>query len=83
MQKVNKVVRVNFAGGILGMIFGSSKGKVQSVIQSENSEGWNFIEAITDQPNLIIFVVRLLLLAITLGLWTLSTGYLFVFEKPR
>lgn len=83
MQKINNVVRVSFAGGLLGLIFGSSRGKIQSVVQSQNSEGWNYVEAIPDQPNLVIHLLRLLLLIVTLGLWTISTGYLFVFEKPR
>lgn len=83
MQKINQVIRVNFAGGLIGVLFGSSRGKIQSVVQDANSDGWNYVEAINDQPNLIIYVLRFLLLILTLGLWTLSTGYLLIFEKPR
>lgn len=83
MQKINKVVRVSFSGGILGMILGSSRGKVESVVQKHNSDGWNVAEVIPDNPNLAIWLVRLILLILTLGLWTLSSGYLFIMEKPR
>ena len=82
-QKTNRVVRLSFTGGLLGLLFGSSRGKVERAIQSQNAEGWNYVEAIPDQPNLAIFVLRLLFLICTLGLWTISTGYLFIFEKPR
>lgn len=83
MEKTNKVVRLSYSGGLLGLLAGRSKGKVEAVIKAENAKGWNFCEAIPDQPNLIIHLVRLLILIATLGLWTLSTGYLFIFEKPR
>ncbi len=83
MQRINKVVRVNFAGGLLGIFAGSSRGKIEKVILAENSDGWNFVEFIPDQPNLIILFLRALLLVCTIGLWTISTGYIFVFEKPR
>jgi len=83
MQKINKVVRVNFSGGLLGIFFGSSRGKVESVVQKHNAEGWNVAEIIPDNPNLIIWIIRLVLLTITLGLWTISSGLLFIMEKPR
>ena len=83
MQKINKVVRVSFSGGILGLIFGSSRGKVESVVQKHNADGWNVAEIIPDSPNLILLVIRLLLLIVTIGLWTISSGYLFIMEKPR
>jgi hypothetical protein len=82
MYKKNKVVRVNFAGGLLGLVFGSSRGKVEAVVQKHNLEGWNVAEVIADNPNLALILVRLILLIITLGLWTISSGYLFILEKP-
>lgn len=83
MHKLNKVVRISFAGGLLGFIFGSHRGKIERVIQTENADGWNLAEVIPDNPNIAIWFIRLLLLTLTLGLWTLANGYIFVFEKPR
>jgi len=83
LGKVNKAVRLNYAGGLLGLFFGSSRGKVDKVLNEHNADGWNLAEVMPDQPNLIIWVLRFLLLALTLGLWTLSTGYILIFEKPR
>ncbi len=83
MQKVNKVVRVSFSGGLLGLIFGSSRGKVENTVQKHNADGWNVAEVIPDNPNLVIWFLRALILLVTLGLWTISSGYLFIMEKPR
>jgi hypothetical protein len=80
--RTNKVVRVNFAGGILGLIFGSHKGKLEGVINKQNAEGWNLAEVIPDNLNIALILIRLILLILTLGLWTFSTGYLLVFERP-
>ncbi len=81
-NRTNKVVRVNFAGGLLGLIFGSHRGKLETVISQENSNGWNLAEYIPDNPNLALLLLRLVLLVLTLGLWTIATGYILVFEKP-
>lgn len=83
MQKLNRAVRVSYSGGLIGLFFGRSQGKVEAVLQKQNAEGWNYCEMVPDQPNLLIHLLRFLLLIATLGLWTLSTGYIFIFEKPR
>ena len=80
---MNKVIRVNFSGGLLGALFGSSRGKIERALKLENDKGWNLAEVIPDNPNLALVVLRLVILILTLFLWTFSTGYLLVFEKPR
>lgn len=82
MHKTNKVVRVSFSGGLLGLIFGSARGKLEEVIQEHNKQGWNLAEVVPDNPNLLIWILRFALLILTLGLWTLSNGYLLVMERP-
>ena len=82
-RKDNKVIRVNFAGGLLGLIFGSHRGKLQKSIEEENKQGWNYVDSIPDDPNLLLIVLRLLLLFATLGLWTLGAGYILIFERPK
>jgi len=82
-QKINRAVRVSFSGGLLGLLFGSSRGTVDAVLYNQNADGWNLTVVIPDNPNLAIWIVRLALLVVTLGLWTISNGYIFVFEKAR
>ena len=82
MRKKNKVVRISYSGGLIGLLIGSSRGKLEAILHEHNKDGWNLAEVVPDNPNLIIWIVRLLLLVLTLGLWTLSNGYLLILEKP-
>lgn len=81
-RKENSLSRVNFTGGIIGLLAGSQFAKLQKAISMKNAEGWNLTEVIPENRNLIIWILRLAVLVLTLGLWTLSTGYILVFERP-
>lgn len=81
--KENCLARVNFSGGIIGLIAGSQFGRIETIVNRMNSEGWNLAEVIPENRNLIVWILRVILLVLTLGLWTLSTGYILVFERPR
>ena len=82
MQKTNKVVRISYSGGLIGLIFGSARGKLSRVLDEQNGQGWNLAEIMADNPNLLIWILRLAILVVTLGLWTLSNSYLLVLERP-
>ena len=81
MSKEKKVERLTYSGGILGVLFGSSKGKLQSKVMEMNQLGWNLHFIHKDEVNLVIILIRWLLLALTLGLWTIGSSVLLVFEK--
>jgi len=83
MKKINKVERLTYSGGILGMLFGSTKGKMQDKITEMNNQGWNLHFIHNDQPNLVIWIIRLLILLVTLGLWTMGSSEILVFEKEE
>jgi hypothetical protein len=69
-------------GGLLGLVFGSARGKLDYILEQHNRDGWNLAEVVPDNPNLLIWILRLALLVVTLGLWTLSNGYLLILERP-
>lgn len=50
MQKVNSVVRISFASGMSGLVFGSTGGKVDRILQGQNRMGRNMAEVIPDAP---------------------------------
>ena len=83
MQKINKVDRIRYSGGIIGLLFGSTKGKMQNKITEMNKQGWNLHLIHNDQPNLVIWIIRLLILILTLGLWTIGSSEILVFEKEE
>ena len=82
LQKENSLARVSFTGGLIGLTAGSQFGRLQKGILAENKKGWNLAEVIPENRNLIVWVFRIVLLILTLGLWTLATGYILVFERP-
>ena len=83
MAKINSVERINYAGGLLGLFFGSSKGKLGAKILDMNSQGWNLHLIHQEQLNLAWVMVRLIILLLTLGLWTIGNSELLIFEKDR
>ncbi|WP_375229860.1 hypothetical protein [Roseobacter sp. S98] len=82
LTKENRLARVSFTGGIIGAVAGSEFGRLEKVVSVHNAEGWNVAEIVPESRNLIVWILRLLLLIVTLGLWTISTGYIVIFERP-
>ena len=83
MKKVNQIERLNYSGGLLGMIFGSTKGKMQNKVSEMNNQGWNLHFINNDQPNLILWIIRFLILVLTIGLWTIGSSEILIFEKEE
>ena len=83
MKKINQIERLNYSGGLLGMIFGSTKGKMQDKVSEMNNQGWNLHFINNDQPNLILWIIRFLILVLTIGLWTIGSSEILIFEKEE
>ncbi len=83
MAKENLVERINYSGGLLGLFFGSSKGKLQNRVTQLNKEGWNLHLIHNDGGNLLIVIFRIILLCLTLFMWTIGSSELLVFEREK
>jgi len=83
MPKANQVERINYVGGLYGLIAGNSRGKLQSKIDEMNQQGWNLHCIHSESINLIMLLFRMFLLFITLGFWTIGSSELLIFEKDR
>ena len=84
MPKANKVVRISLAGGIIGLLTTNPRRALDERIDKENQEGWNAIHFSEHaDTNLLLYLLRLLVLVVTLGLWTWGAGYLILFERER
>ena len=83
MSKVNQVERISYAGGLYGLFFGSSKGKLQAKVEEMNQRGWNLHFIHADGLNIVHIVLRIFLLFVTLGIWTLGSSELLIFEKDK
>ena len=80
---INQVERISYAGGLYGLIFGSSRGKLQAKVEEMNQRGWHLHFIHPESVNLLRLLFRVFLLFITLGIWTLGSSELLVFEKER
>ena len=82
MAKVNKVVRIALSGGIIGLLTTNPRRALDQRIDKENQEGWTATYFIThSETNLFMSILRLLVLFLTLFLWTFGAGYLVLFER--
>ena len=81
---MNKVVNVTFAGGIIGLLAGSPLNSLNDIIEKENANGWRVIQIIpAASGNIFLVILRLLILAITLFLYTRENGYYIIMEKQE
>ena len=82
MAKKNHISRISLAGGIIGALTTNPRKALQNELDRLNSEGWEvtFIQPHSTH-NMLIIVLQLLLLAVTLGLYTWGGGYLILAEQ--
>ena len=83
MPKINTVERIQYAGGLYGLLFGSSKGKLAAKVLDMNSQGWNLHSIHQEQLNLAWLLLKFLILILTLTIWTFGNSELLIFEKDR
>lgn len=78
----NKVSKITLTGGIIGLFAGSSLSALNKRISSENAQGWEVVQVLPDTSlNILTVILRMLLLMITLFLYTTSNGYYIVLKR--
>jgi len=81
-NQTNKVVNVTLTGGLIGMFGSSPQNRLNKIIKKENANGWRVVQVIpADSGNIFLALFRLLLLIITLFLYTTSNGYYVIMER--
>lgn len=82
LDQTNKVVNVTLTGGLIGLFGDSPQNSLNNRIKKENANGWRVIQVIpADSGNIFLTIFRLLLLVITLFLFTTSNGYYVIMER--
>jgi len=83
-RKINKVVRVDLYGGLIGSSMTNPRKALEDVIQKHNAEGWHCHQVIPHETrNFLVSLLQGVLLVITLFLFTFSGAYLLIFEKDN
>ena len=78
----SKVDEVSFVGGLYGLLFTNPKMAIESRVKKGNDAGWRLVQIHPSSgTNLLIWFLRLLLLVVTLGIFTFGDGVYLVFEK--
>ena len=84
MKKTVRVVNVNLSGGIIGVLGDSPQSKLNKAAKAYSNDGWRVQQILPAAfPNLILLILRLILLLITLGLYTTREGYYLLLEKDE
>ena len=80
--QLNKVVNVTLVGCIIGLIGVRPNNALNSRIKKENVNGWKVIQIIpSSSGNLLLSILRVILLIVTLFLYTSADGYYVVMER--
>lgn len=78
----NKIINITLIGGIIGIFSSSPINRLNNAINKENQNGWRVVQIIpSESGNIFLWIFRLLLLLITLFLYTEANGYYVILEK--
>jgi len=78
----NKIVRLTLMGGLLGLLLTNPRRALEGCIEQHNNEGWRSTFIVPhSERNLLISSIQIVMLIVTLGMWTFGSGYLVMFEK--
>lgn len=82
MARKNKVSRISLMGGLIGALTTNPRKALENEINRMNQEGWvaTHIEP-HSTTNLLIWILQLVMLLITVGLFTWGGGYIVLFER--
>jgi hypothetical protein len=80
----NKIVNITLWGGLLGLFASSPKQKIAKAIEKENLNGFRVVQVIeAASGNLFLWLLRLIILIITIFIYTPANGYYITFEKIK
>ena len=78
----HKVVRVEFTGGLIGLLFTDPEKEINRVIHEASLDGWEVDHMVFHRAqNILVVLLEGVLLVLTLGLYTFSPGYMILFKK--
>ncbi|MDX9696811.1 MAG: hypothetical protein RBT49_13560 [Bacteroidales bacterium] len=82
--KHNKVVTITLWGGLLGLFASTPKQKIAKAMAKENLNGFRTVQIIeAASGNILLWLLRLIILFLTLFIYTPANGYYITFEKIK
>lgn len=84
IARKNKVTRISLMGGLIGALSTNPRKALEDEIDKGNQDGWSAIHIEPHRTtNLFIAVLQLVVLVLTLGLFTWGGGYIILFEREE
>lgn len=81
-MKRNKVIRLSLSGGLIGLLTTNPRKALDDAIDKANQDGWCAVQIQSHRTtNLLIMFAQIIVLLLTLGLWTWGSGYLVLMER--
>ena len=81
-MKIVRVANVDLTGGIIGLLGDSPQTKLNKAVTFYSKKGWRVQQILPAAfPNVLLILLRIVILLITLGFYTTSSGYYLVIEK--
>lgn len=79
---MNKVIEVPLTGGLIGLFVASPHRALHNAVARENAEGWRVVQVIpAASGSIFYFLLRNLLLLVTLFLYTFDPGFYIFLER--
>ena len=78
----NKIVNVTLWGGLVGLFASSPRQRLAKAVEKENANGYRAVQVIeAASGNMLLWLLRLILLIITIFIFTTANGYYIILEK--
>ena len=81
-MKTNKVLNVNFFGGIMGLI-NSPRKRLEQAVNKANADGWSVRQILPGSLNPLFLIFSFIILFVTLLIYMPLPGYMVVLEKEQ
>lgn len=81
---MNRVLRITLYSGLIGGLITNSRSSLEQAMVVNNAHGWRTVQVMPHmESNLLSGLLRLLLLLLTLGMFTFGGSYLVVMERDE
>ena len=83
-MKRNKIDEITFIGGLIGWLMVNPKATIDNRVAEANKAGWTVVNIIPGgEQNALLRLLRIIVLFVTLGLFTFGDGVYVIFEKEE
>ena len=84
VMKRNKIDEITFIGGLIGWLAVNPKATIDNRVAEANKAGWTVVNIIPgNEQNALLRLLRIVVLVVTLGLFTFGDGVYVIFEKEE